>query len=369
MAGVIAEQPMPSEGVGNGTSSFSGGSNAEAQGKFRLVALDMDGTLLRPDHKISQYAIDYLNYLHQRGILIVIATGRSVSSVFDTISEINLEFTHDNDSSLPTTNAPIIAGFPLVCSNGSCGLKVSSCGTLEKPLFYEPVTKDVTKKTIALANKLGLPVQYYLGKDIHVHTARYSHRNLVRRYSNLTGMQQKEVKDQLYENILDLGLPSKLLVLCEEERLDEVTATIQNELGHEAHIIRGTPPFFVEILHKSVCKGHGLRRLIEALNEEAAEKESGAPGSSINDTSQSNEPLQSSHTPYSMHQVVAFGDGDNDIEFLQFAGRGIAMKNARDSLKQVADEVICWTNAEDGVIQKLQQMEREGLLALDEIKS
>ena len=43
---------------------------------------------------------------------------------------------------------------------------------------------------------------------------------------------------------------------------------------------------------------------------------------------------------------------------LQWAGHGVAMKNALESLKQMADEVLDWTNAEDGVISKLQEMEQ-----------
>jgi hydroxymethylpyrimidine pyrophosphatase-like HAD family hydrolase len=45
-----------------------------------------------------------------------------------------------------------------------------------------------------------------------------------------------------------------------------------------------------------------------------------------------------------LEEVIAFGDGDNDIEFLELAGKGIAMKNARDTLKAVADEITEWTN-------------------------
>lgn len=60
--------------------------------------------------------------------------------------------------------------------------------------------------------------------------------------------------------------------------------------------------------------------------------------------------------------MLAFGDGDNDLEFLQLAGWGVAMKNAREVVKETADEVCEWSNDEDGVIRTLQQYELEGKL-------
>ena len=82
-----------------------------------------------------------------------------------------------------------------------------------------------------------------------------------------------------------------------------------------AHTIRGNLGFFMEVLHPDVCKGHGLSKLCELLKI----------------------PIQ---------QCIAFGDGDNDKEFIQMAGRGIVMKNGRDVTKAVADEVLELTNDE-----------------------
>jgi hydroxymethylpyrimidine pyrophosphatase-like HAD family hydrolase len=48
----------------------------------------------------------------------------------------------------------------------------------------------------------------------------------------------------------------------------------------------------------------------------------------------------------SVDDVVAFGDGENDVEFLSIAGKGIAMKNARETAKKAADQVIPYTNNE-----------------------
>ena len=105
-----------------------------------------------------------------------------------------------------------------------------------------------------------------------------------------------------YEEGLARALPTKML------ETDDVDATLDTLLREGlpagvASLVRGTPPFFVEVLHPSVSKGDGLRRLWLCLD-----------------------------VPTEV--VVAFGDGDNDIEFLQTAGLGVAMANARPTSRR-----------------------------------
>ena len=61
-----------------------------------------------------------------------------------------------------------------------------------------------------------------------------------------------------------------------------------------------------------------------------------------------------------LESCVAFGDGDNDIEFVKIAGLGVAMKNARPTLKEVADRITEATNDENGVAKELHRLEEEG---------
>ena len=63
-----------------------------------------------------------------------------------------------------------------------------------------------------------------------------------------------------------------------------------------------------------------------------------------------------------MADVVAFGDGENDVEFVRDAGLGVAMKNGRDAVKQVAQRGTAHTNAEDGVARELAALQMEGIL-------
>ena len=63
-----------------------------------------------------------------------------------------------------------------------------------------------------------------------------------------------------------------------------------------------------------------------------------------------------------MNDVIAIGDGTNDIEFLQMSGLGIAMKNAHESLTKVASYTTEWTNDEHGVIKTLEVLKMKGEL-------
>ena len=68
------------------------------------------------------------------------------------------------------------------------------------------------------------------------------------------------------------------------------------------------------------------------------------------------------HLAVPLSTAVAFGDNYNDVEMLRAAGLGVAMRNARDTVKTAADLTLPWSNTEDGVARQLKQMLEQGLL-------
>jgi Cof subfamily protein (haloacid dehalogenase superfamily) len=277
---------------------------------YNTVALDLDGTLLNSSHVVSDKTRSYLQELHARGITIIIATGRAAPSVYDTVKSL----------SLPT---PI----PVVCSNGSKGMLCRVVNHSENggddvsttPLFDVPVPLDITERALQLANKLGHVLQYYHGDQIYANpTCRNTHYELTHKYSELTGSKITNVQDNYQELLAAKKLPSKLLVLCPESQLKHAWKAFQEEFRNdEATLVYGSLGWFLEILHPTVHKGAGLVRMCQELPQCSG-----------------------------VESVVAFGDGDNDIEFLQYAGRGVVMKNGRMCVKQVADEITLYTNNE-----------------------
>lgn len=318
--------------------------------KYRMVAFDLDGTLLGPTHQISKVAVNYLRDLHNKGFIISIATGRSPAAISEVIRRLNFEFPKPHSKC-----------FPIVSTNGAKGLHVhhdsfydddevlldeeSKGNDLDlkwennpmvngkmqvTELFHQPVLTEVALKVLQLSKDIGCVTNYYVNHDVYAQATKPWHYNMTNKYTQLTGVKFTYCNDD-YKEAMDIGLPSKLLVLCLPDDIDVVYEKVKKEIGQDAHVIRGSPPFFVEVLNKDVCKGNGLELLCQALG-------------------------------VGIDECIAFGDGDNDIEFIEKAGLGIAMKNARDTLKVVSDEITELTNCDDGAIKTLQRLESEDKL-------
>jgi len=329
--------PMPTktQALIQDETSFTSRSITTSDSPFRMVALDLDGTLLSDDHRIAEEQAEYLRTLHRRGFIVCLATGRSAPSVYEHIRTLNFP-------------QPI----PVVCSNGACGFEMtvspsssSSSGEQQnhhqlqrqqsKELFVHPVSLSTVQATLRLAKDHGFAVQYYHQDMILVNSNTPEHAAIVALYSQLTGSTITYVEDDFGSMLVDGKLPSKLLVLFPESRIDHATQVYQTGLtSDQATIVGGAFDWFLEVLDPHVHKGYGLARMCEYLE-----------------------------VPLS--QCIAMGDGANDLEFLQMAGLGIAMKNARDIVKQHADMALEWTNAEHGVMRALERLDRDGKLTFE----
>ena len=292
---------------------------------FRMVALDLDGTLLNSKHTLSEVTKEYLRRLDQKGFTVIFATGRALPTVYEAIAALKLP-----------------KALPVVCSNGAegflCSVEPDGVTIRKEPLFSTPVPEAVAKRTIDLSKELGFVTQYYIGDEIYADPREKIHFDLTGKYIELTGSKTQYVQDH-FEKAFQKGLPSKQLVLCSPDEQDAMISVFEKELskdeylidGKPATIVRGNLGWFLEVLHPDVHKGNGLKRMCQKLD-------------------------------IPVEECVSFGDGDNDYDFLQYSGRGYAMKNARDVIKKVADEIIEYTNDEDGVVKTLQKLEREGYL-------
>ena len=116
---------------------------------------------------------------------------------------------------------------------------------------------DAVAAVLALAEEHGLLVQYYVGDAIHVACRSEEHAALTRRYAELTGV-AAHVHVDSYDEAIGYGPPPKLLVMG--DAADANLALLQAALPPGlVKLIRGTPPWFVEVLHPDVQKGEGLR--------------------------------------------------------------------------------------------------------------
>ena len=115
----------------------------------------------------------------------------------------------------------------------------------------------------------------------------------------------------------------KLLLLCDEEQLNEFEAIIPEEWRNEFYVVR-SQKYLIEVLTKGVNKAFGLEKLANKLGIKPSE-------------------------------IAAIGDAANDIEMLEYAGLAIAMGNASEEVKAIAD-IVTDTNENNGVIKAIDKL-------------
>ena len=123
----------------------------------------------------------------------------------------------------------------------------------------------------------------------------------------------------------DLHQPvDKCLVVGEPEMLVPLEEKLRQELGKRINVYR-SEAFYLELVPKGIDKAASLSRLLE-------------------------------RTRIKQEEVIAIGDGFNDVSMIRFAGLGVAMANAQPPVKANADRITQYTNDEDGVARFIQEI-------------
>lgn len=255
--------------------------------KYKLIALDVDGTLLNDNHELSEQTKKTIQEVSRSGAEIVLCTGRGPQNSIPFMEQIGL------------------TGY-VISHNGAATVDV--------------VTKEVVHQ-FAMDTKALLPYMDYFRKQrVHfdVNTAFHMY------VDNVEGM-AVEVRS-MYENFL--MLPVNLPPLEEfTEPVVKVTAFDHADVLDKVHeeIGKWTPEFnilrsgeyFVDLMHPDASKGNALKQLAERRGVRQDE-------------------------------ILAIGNYYNDITMLTFAGLGIAMDNSPLEVKAAAD-ALTLSNNEDGV--------------------
>lgn len=265
---------------------------------MKCYSIDLDGTLLNSKHEISEANLEVLKKLEADGHSVVLNTGRAFADVIkiDAINKMEV---------------------PIFCVNGA--VLYSKTRDI---LFEATISVDVYKEIFAKLKKLGVGILVYT-----------NHGGFP---STLPPLQQKS-KQELdtlfqeydYDQILkssDLKI-YKLIALVHNDELERVEE-VKNELaGHLPITMASSFPNNVEITSNEAHKGKALLRYQQMMN-------------------------------LSFDEIIAFGDGGNDLAQFEVATTSVAMGNAPLKIQQKAD-IITKTNDEDGfayaVIEHLQQ--------------
>lgn len=252
---------------------------------YKLVAADLDDTLLRDDLTISQETVDAMHQAVAKGVMVTIATGRSFPSASKIANRIGL-------------NVPIITYQGALIKN-----------LLDEEVLYErTVPVESARYLLDYCEKNNYHLQLYHGDELYAAEDNDKIKNYVR-------LSKTPYIIGDLRQWIDIPQP-KMLIVDKPEVCDQIREELLPLLGDKLHITK-SKPHYLEFMHKEGTKGHAITFLAE-------------------------------HIGCSLDEVIALGDAWNDREMLEVAGLGVAMENALPELKALANYVTK-SNNDDGV--------------------
>jgi Cof subfamily protein (haloacid dehalogenase superfamily) len=265
--------------------------------KFKLLVLDVDGTLLNNQKEITPRTLSTLLKVQQMGVHIVLASGRPTNGLMPIAQK--LELNH--------------YGGYILSYNGGQIINVQTGELLfEKRIDPEWISYFEKK---AIRNDFAI---FTYHKD-HIITNKPDNPFVIQE-ANLNGMQIVGVEH--FTEAIDFAPCKCVLASDDEEALVGLENHWKKRLDGTLEAFR-SEPYFLEVAPQFINKGNTLGVLMTMLNVQAEE-------------------------------VMAIGDGVCDVPMLQLAGLSIAMGNAVDSVKACVDKTTL-SNEEDGVAIAVQQ--------------
>ncbi|MBG9979000.1 Cof-type HAD-IIB family hydrolase [Ruoffia tabacinasalis] len=262
---------------------------------IQLVAIDLDGTLLRDDKSLSQENVDAIKDAIEQGVQVVICTGRTLPSI-QYLSK-QLPQGH-GDEYLILQNGAVIHQLPDLNIVHETILTES-----DRQAIYD-VFKEYRSEEVQMV--AFDPDKLYLVDD------ETANPTVVQDAKTLS----TDITLAKFEEVLNLETLYKIVVFGGVEFIDDYLEKIPNDLYEQVHIVRSLP-VAIEFIPKLANKANGLNALIQLLDIKA-------------------------------ENIMTIGDELNDYEMVKMAGLGVAMENGHPEVKRVADELTL-TNNENGV--------------------
>ena len=264
---------------------------------YRLIAMDLDGTLNNDEKVITAQTRAVLMEAQKKGIRLALASARPSPGLYKERDILELQN----------------YGGILMSYNGGRIVDAATGGVLFETAMDMDMTKDVLRflETLPVTPILDDGKQFYV-TDAGAFKVDYECRN-----NNMICSEVGNLAD-----FLDFA-PIKILMSVQPERLKEVQRQIADFLPEELTVVQ-TASFYLEVIPKRIDKGQGIRDICDTLG-------------------------------FSTEAVIAFGDAENDIPMLRAAGMGVAMGNATEAAKAAADYVTL-SNNEDGIAAALRQL-------------
>ncbi|WP_314062670.1 Cof-type HAD-IIB family hydrolase [uncultured Vagococcus sp.] len=270
---------------------------------IKLIAIDLDGTLLRDDKQISARNIETLQQAKAQGVKVVLCTGRPLNSVVGHLETLGL--TEPGDYA--------------VTFNG---------GLVQKNDTGEILSKDIMSfedvETIyGLTHELALPLDVVSNDTVYrIQPQPVAYPSLYHQLNSILAFEDRTLAD-LPQN-RDFN---KMVCAIEGDYLEQQLPKIPASFHERYNIVRSGERLF-EFLNKHVTKANGLVKLGQILGIDASE-------------------------------MMALGDEENDLSMIEYAGLGVAMANGSAAIKEMAQHITD-SNEEDGVAKAVEKFVLNG---------
>lgn len=255
--------------------------------RYRLIVTDIDGTLVDDRRRISLKTKMALRNAMEIGIGVSLATGRKKDSAMQFAEQLDILY-------------------PIILYNGAKIYDPNS----DRYLYERFLDHRISTKALEILDTLypSLNAIAYDNENAYVREKN----NVIRRYMEKDKVECIEVNN--WHKILNAPLV-KILIIGIRNMLDKYASNLRKELK-DPNLVNSESNY-LEILPEGVSKGTALKELCKILN-------------------------------IALDEVIAFGDNENDIDLLRYAGLGIAVSNANPKLREVADYVTT-SNTDEGV--------------------
>lgn len=258
----------------------------------RLIAVDVDGTLLNSQHQMSKRTERALKEALARRVAVVLATGKTYYSAREVRQRLRL-----------TTPGIYLQGL-LICE---------ADGTVRRERTLAP---EIVRRMVEFAEETGHTLVAYSRMRV-LAGRRNEHTDKLRDYHE----PEPEIIGSL-RGLADSTPVNKIILFTEPESIEELRKALKSQVDGTARVVQSLPDV-LEILPPGASKGEALRLLLNDLGVDP-------------------------------RHVMAIGNAENDVEMLRVAGIGVAVGNATPPALAAADHVVA-SNDEDGVAEAVER--------------
>ncbi|QCW99251.1 HAD family hydrolase [Aggregatimonas sangjinii] len=261
---------------------------------FKILCSDLDGTLLTTKSDVSDFTVSEINRI-KAGRKIILVSARMPQAI--TYIQDRLQ----------------IADQPIICYNGALVID----GT--KELFSLTIALNTVEEVYRLAQAESVKLGLYYGQEWYVEETSERVQKEIRYTRVKPRFQSTSTTLSDWEK---RGISAhKIMLMGSKTATDKLFSVLKNKLADQIILYRSNDTL-IELAPKSVSKLSAMRLLLSSAE--------------------------------SLSDVISFGDNYNDLEMLQHCGQGVAVANARETVKAIADHITL-KNTEDGVAHFIKQ--------------